>query len=195
MYGLVDLGEQIRAYSPCNAQEAADQIAMLDFIKRNPDALFRSNMAAHFTASAWVTNPGRDRLLMAYHNLYDAWSWLGGHADGDADLLSVALREVREETGVQSAQPLLNSIFSLELLTVDGHRKGQSYVPSHLHLNLTYLLEANDSEALFFKPDENSAVRWFALHAAPEASTEPWMVQWIYKKLNEKLEALCEIDN
>jgi ADP-ribose pyrophosphatase YjhB (NUDIX family) len=124
---------------------------------------------------------------MVYHKIYDSWSWTGGHADGEEDLLSVAIREVREETGVQSVRPVSEEIYSLEILTVDGHEKRGEYVPSHLHLNVTYLLEADEHEALRICEAENSGVRWFTLDGALEASTEPWFVARIYKKLNEKL--------
>ena len=127
---------------------------------------------------------------MVYHRLYDPWSWAGGHADGEEDLLAVALREVREETGVQRLRPLTEEIYSLEVLTVDGHEKHGRYVPSHLHLNVTYLLEAEEDQPLRVCEAENSGVAWFALTDALAASTEPWFVERIYKKLNEKLKVL-----
>ena len=139
------------------------------------------------TASAWVTNKTMDRVLMVYHNLYDSWSWLGGHADGECDLLAVALREVREESGLVRVRPLSEEIFSLEVLTVDGHEKRGCYVPSHLHLNVTYLLTADDGDALRVKPDENSGVKWFTPEGAVEASSEPWFRERVYAKLNRKL--------
>ena len=109
------------------------------------------------------------------------------HADGDEDLARVALREVREETGVRSARLVSDEIYSLEVLTVDGHEKRGVYVPSHLHLNVTYLIEADEHDALTVCEAENSGVRWFTLEGALNASTEPWFVQRIYTKLNEKL--------
>ena len=81
------------------------------------------------------------RFLMAYHNIYDSWAWTGGHADGEADFLKVAIREAMEETGITRVTPVTEDIFSLEVLTVDGHEKKGAYVSSHLHLNVTYLLE------------------------------------------------------
>lgn len=185
----MDIREVIAAYSPFNAQEAADKALILAFLRENPDAFFRTNRIAHMTASAWVVNPARDRVLMVYHKIYDSWSWTGGHADGEEDLAAVALREVREETGVRSARLLSEEIFSLESLTVDGHEKHGEYVSSHLHLNVTYLMEADDSDPLTVCEEENSGVRWFTLDGALEASTEPWFVQRIYRKLNDKLRA------
>ena len=154
------LMEQLSAYVPYNEQEARDRALLLECLRREPEVLTRQNPLAHFTASAWIVNPARTRVLMAYHNIYHSWSWLGGHADGESDLLAVALREAREESGIRSARPVLENIFSLEALTVDGHEKRGAYVSSHLHLNVTYLLEADEEEALSIKPDENSGVRW-----------------------------------
>ena len=185
----MDIREAIQNYTPFNEQEAADKVLILDFLEKNGDAFFRTNLAAHMTASAWVVNPARDKVLMVYHKIYNSWSWTGGHADGDEDLARVALREVREETGVRSARLLSTEIFSLESLTVDGHEKHGAYVPSHLHLNVTYLLEADDTDPLTVCEEENSGVRWFTLDQALEACTEPWFIERIYSKLNEKLRA------
>ena len=179
--------EEIARYEPFNEQEMRDKQEILRFLERNDDAFLRQNRIAHMTASAWVVNPGRDKVLMVYHKIYDSWSWTGGHADGEEDLLAVALREVTEETGVTHVRPVSKDIFSLETLTVDGHEKRGEYVPSHLHLNVTYLLEADDTEALRVCEDENKGVAWFGLDEALQASTEPWFVKRIYGKLNEKL--------
>ena len=129
--------EQIKNYRPWNEQERQDQAVILAFLDRNPDAFYRANLLAHMTASAWVVNPQRSKTLMVYHRLYDSWSWTGGHADGETDLLAVALREAREETGIAHVRPVSPEIFSLEVLTVDGHEKRGAYVPSHLHMNVT----------------------------------------------------------
>ena len=179
--------EEIKKYRPCNAQEQRDQTLILDFLEKNGDAFLRSNLLAHMTASSWIVNPERTKTLMVYHNLYDSWSWTGGHADGETDLLSVALREAREETGIEHVRPLSPEIFSLEVLTVDGHEKRGEYVPSHLHMNVTYLLEAEESDTLHVCREENSGVAWFTLEEALKASSEPWFVERIYKKLNNKL--------
>lgn len=182
--------QQIKNHRPWNEQERKDQAVILAFLEKNPDAFYRTNLLAHMTASAWVVNSQRSKVLMVYHRLYDSWSWAGGHADGEEDLLAVALREVREETGVQSLRPVTEGIYSLEVLTVDGHEKRGQYVPSHLHLNVTYLLEAEEDQPLRVCEAENSGVAWFSLADALSASTEPWFVERIYKKLNEKLKSV-----
>lgn len=180
------LKEQIERYRPWNEQEEEDKKELLRVLTQ-PDIFLRENRTAHMTASAWVVNPAKDKVLMVYHNIYHSWSWMGGHADGERDLLSVAVREVKEESGIGHVRSLSEEIFSLEILTVDGHEKRGAYVPSHLHLNVTYLLEADEDDALSVKPDENSGVAWFSLEGAVAASTEPWFQERIYRKLNEKL--------
>jgi len=77
-------------------------------------------------------------------------------------------------------------IFSLECLYVMGHEKRGVYVPCHLHLNLTYLLEADDGETLTINQEENSGVRWFTNEEALVKPTEPWMVERVYRKLIER---------
>ena len=187
---------QLAAYRPYNEQEAADRALILECLTAHEDIFSRENRLAHMTASAWVVNRARTKVLMAYHNIYRSWSWLGGHADGDADLLAVALREVSEESGLAAqhvrAADTASGIFSLEVLTVDGHEKRGAYVPSHLHLNVTYLVEADEEELLYIKEDENSGVAWFTPEEALAASTEPWFVERIYRKLNEKVQKLSD---
>ena len=186
----MDILEQIKQYRPWNAQEAADQALMLQWLEQANDLFSRGSPAAHFTASAWVVSPDRRQVLMAYHNLYDSWAWLGGHADGERDLLSVALREACEESGLKHVQPVSEDIFSVESLPVFGHIKRGKYVSTHIHLNVTYLLEADEHDALHEKPDENSGVKWFGLDEALENVTEEWMRDHIYQKLNQKLRML-----
>ncbi len=179
--------QDVEKFRPYNEQEQRDKERILDFLDRNPDAFLRSNRTAHMTASSWIVNPARDRVLLIYHNIYHSWTWTGGHADGETDLLSVALREAREETGIRSVRPVSGEIYSLEVLTVDGHEKRGEYVSSHLHMNVTYLLEAEEDQALHIREGENSGVGWFDRDEVLTVSTEPWFNERILKKLNEKL--------
>jgi ADP-ribose pyrophosphatase YjhB (NUDIX family) len=192
----MDLLSELKAYVPYNQQEQQDRALLVAWLQaaQNDDALAarlwgRGN-PAHLTASAWVVSPDRSVVLMAYHNLYDSWAWLGGHADGQRDLRAVALREVREESGLAQARLASPDILSVEVLTVDGHEKRGAYVSSHLHLNVTFLVEADPVEPLRAKPDENRAVAWMAPEEALARSTEPWFVERIYSKLVAKARAI-----
>lgn len=180
------LKEQIRRYNPVNEQEKLDKMTLLDLLNRPEDISIRENLTGHLTASAWVVSPERRLVLMAYHRLYDSWAWLGGHADGDWDLCRVAEKEAREESGIENLVLVSPEPVSLEILTVNGHEKKGKYVPSHLHLNLTYLFVADPMQMLRCKPDENSGVAWLDMDTLAEKSNEPWFVERIYSKLVKK---------
>ena len=177
---------QIQNYIPVNEQEETDRKTLLDWLTKPEDISIRDNLVGHLTASAWVVNPERTHVLMAYHKLYDSWAWLGGHADGNWDLQAVAEKEAREESGIKQLHPVSEEPVSLEILTVNGHEKKGKYVPCHLHLNLTYLFEGNMTEQLRCKPDENSGVDWIPMAELSAHCNELWFVQRIYSKLTKK---------
>lgn len=183
----MDLREKIEKYVPYNEQEEKDKNTILKYMDTFEDTLTRNNEFGHFTASAWVVNKERTKVLMIYHNIYKSWAWTGGHADGESDLLSVAAREVKEETGVENVKVLDDDIFSLEIVCVNGHIKRGKYVSSHVHLNVTYLLEVDESETLRIKEDENSGVKWVPIDEVEVTSNERWVKEKVYRKLNEKL--------
>ena len=118
---------------------------------------------------------------------HDKWIGVGGKFQEGESPEECLLREVREESGLVTVTPVTPELYSLEILTVDGHEKHGRYVSSHLHLNVTYLLEADPAAPVRRKPDENSAVAWFGLEEAVAASSEPWFRDRIYRKLNAKL--------
>lgn len=175
--------DDIRAYVPQSEAEAADKEQILYYVNSYPDTiLFRENKAAHITASGFVVSPDGEWVLMAHHNIYKVWAWTGGHADGEADLLSVALREAREETGAEHIMPLSAAIASLEILPVWGHMKRGAYVPSHLHLNVSYLLTADRDGALKVREGENTKVAWLPADRLLELTNE-WQMDEVYIKL------------
>ncbi|MBR4110353.1 MAG: NUDIX hydrolase [Clostridia bacterium] len=181
------LKEKLEKYIPFNEQEEKDKAVMISYLKNFDNSLTRENKYGHFTSSAWVVNKERTKVLMIYHNIYNSWAWPGGHADGEEDLLAVAIREVEEETGVKKVKVVTEDIFSLEIITVDGHVKRGEYVPSHTHLNAAFLLEVDESEVLKIKEDENSGVKWIPLEEVEKEATEKWVVENVYKKIIKKL--------
>lgn len=181
------LKENIERFVPYNEQEEVDKKIMLNYIKDFDDVLTRQNQYGHFTSSAFVLNKEKTKILMAYHKIYNSWAWVGGHSDGDSDLLYVAMKEAKEETGIKNVSPISKDIYSLEILRVNGHEKRGKYVGSHLHLNVTYLLEADEREEVHIKEDENNGVKWVPIDKILEVTSETWIRDRVYAKIIDKM--------
>ena len=174
-------------YKPFDEVEKTDLNTMIDFVKNNEDVLTRNNTIAHFTASAWILNKDKTKVLMIYHNIYNSWAWIGGHADGEEDLKKVVLREIEEETGVKNVRFLSDDVYAVNVIPVDNHMKRGKFVGTHLHLDVAYLFEADECENLKIKDDENSGVKWIPIECIREYVSEEKMIP-IYERLCKKLD-------
>ena len=184
--------EDIAAFLPQTPAEEADRRQILAYIDQYPDTILcRENKAVHISASGFVLSGDGQWVLMAHHNIYKVWAWTGGHADGDPDLLAVALREAREETGADHIRPLSEKIASVEILPVWGHVKRGVYVPAHLHLNVSYLLTADREGPLTVREGENTKVGWLPADRLLELTNE-WEMDEVYSKLLTGGRALLE---
>lgn len=179
----------IENYEPRNQQELIDKKAMLAFARNNSDSLYRTNLTAHFTNSAIIINKEKTKVLFVNHLIYKSWGWVGGHNDGDPDFLKVVLKEASEETGVKDVKPILNTPISLENIYVPNHIKNGEYVSDHIHMNLTYLLEASEDEKLIINEAENSGVKWFPINDVLNYVTEERML-YIYKKIFDRIKQI-----
>lgn len=177
--------EEIKKYKPINEQEEKDKEIIIDFINKNENVLTRENEVAHVTSSGFIVNKNRDKVLMIHHNIYNSWGWTGGHADGDSDLLEVAIKEAKEETGIKNVKPVTNDICCIDILTVKSHIKRGKYVAAHLHLSVAYILEADECEELKIKEDENSGVKWIDIDKVLDITDEEHMKD-VYSKLINK---------
>ena len=181
--------EAIMAYKPVNEQEEAEKRVILQYINEYPhNILLRENEFGHMTSSGFVMNKDLTKVLMIHHNIYNTWAWTGGHADGDEDLLYVAMKEAKEETGVEKIEPLMEEIASIDILPVWGHMKKGKYVATHMHLSVAYILIADEDQALHINEDENSGVKWIAIEDIEKYSNETEIIS-IYHKLIQKAKA------
>ena len=170
-------------FSPKDGREEREKAMMLDMIAQYGDGILtRNNDFAHMTASSIIVSHDRKRTLMAFHKIYNSWAWTGGHADGESDFEAIARREAREETGIVNLRRLGDGPASLEILPVWAHVKRGKHVGSHLHLNVSYLFEADESLPLRVAADENSAVGWIEVDKLCEKVSEPPMMP-IYERL------------
>jgi 8-oxo-dGTP pyrophosphatase MutT (NUDIX family) len=174
--------KDIIAFKPLTEQEEVDQKLIVDFIKKNDNSLTRDNKVAHVSSSGFILNKRMDKALMVYHKIYRSWSWTGGHADGESDLLKVALEEAKEETGIENVKPLTEKIVTLDVLPVPSHFKHGKFVSAHLHLSIAYVLIADDTDRLVVKEDENSGVKWMKIKDIEKEVNELDM-KLVYNKL------------
>lgn len=179
------LKEQIENYVPYDEQEEMDKSQMLAFIDQYDDVLTRNNIFGHFSASAFVVNKDRTKMVVVYHIINDGWICPGGHADGEEDLLSVAVREVEEETGLK-VKVLDNNIYAIQSGPVNGHIKRGKYVSAHLHFDVLYIMEADDTIPLVFRDDESKGVKWISFEEADNETMCDY-IRPIHRKLIKKL--------
>ncbi len=181
----MNLRQEIENYIPFDEQEKKDKEQFLRFIDTFDDVLTRDNIFGHFSASAFLVNKKRNKMIVVYHIINDGWIYPGGHADGDDNLLSVAVREVEEETGLK-AKILDENIYAIQSAPVKGHIKSGKYVSSHIHFDVLYLMEADDRIPLKYKENESKGVKWISFEEADD-KTMCDFIRPIHKKIIEKL--------
>ena len=182
----MSLKERIENYLPYNIEEQKDKELILKYMDIFDDVLTRKNEIGHFTSSCWIVNKEKTKVLMVYHNIYDSWSWTGGHADGEDDLLKVAIKEAKEETGVKDIGVLDENIIAIDILPVVPHIKRGKFVSGHLHFCISYALVADESSHTEAKLDENSGVKWIKIDELENYSNEPYLIG-IYRKIHKKV--------
>lgn len=173
----MEIIRQIKNFKPrINLQEASQKEILSQLERFRGDLFFRESLHGHMTASAIILNPGLDKVLMVYHNVYQSYSWTGGHSDGEEDLFQVALREAKEETGIQDLYPVSRAPISVESLPVAEHVKKGKIVPEHQHYNVTYGFIGSEKDLLKVKEDENSDVCWLEISRLRESCREKEMI-------------------
>ncbi len=185
----MDILSQIQNYQPYNEQEVKDKEIFLKYLNSFDDCLTRNNEYGHLCSSAFVLNKERTKIVNHHHNIYNSWGWLGGHVDGDTDLLGVAIKEAKEESGLNNIVPISKDILTLDTLPVYGHTKNGKYVPAHVHLTVAFLLEGDERESLHIREGENNDVKWVPIEKMVEISIEPYM-QYVYDKGIRKMREL-----
>jgi 8-oxo-dGTP pyrophosphatase MutT (NUDIX family) len=151
---------QVRRHRPADAKEAADLTEILAFVDRHPEPFDRGIAEGHLTGSAVVVSADGERVLLLHHRKLGRWLQPGGHAEaGEREGEVVALREAREETGIEG---LTLHPKAPRPLDVDVHPiPARGDEPAHRHLDLRYLVIAPDDPTLRRLDAEARALRWF----------------------------------
>lgn len=152
-----DCAQAITSHTPLDPAEADAIAATLVFLREHHRCWQRDNYVSHLTASAWVVNPAKSHVLLTHHRKFDCWLQLGGHVDeGDESLLAAALRESKEESGIQAKEPLQVNIFD-----IGHHPIHTAKEPPHVHYDIRFLLVAKTMD--FVVSEESNDLAWVPL--------------------------------
>jgi 8-oxo-dGTP pyrophosphatase MutT (NUDIX family) len=144
-------------YNPSDINEIVYKSQMLTLLRTCPDCFNRSSKLGHFTASSWLLNKDESKFLLMHHRKLDIWLQLGGHADGNQNLLDVAIKEAREESGLFHIEPISEKIFDIDIHLFPKINDDEP----HYHFDIRFLLRHHGDESL--NPNnESNEVRWFS---------------------------------
>ena len=182
---IENLKDNIKNYQPINEQEEKDKAYMLWYLECfGEKALDRECLSGHFTTSVFLFNKDHTKTFMCNHLIDRSWAWLGGHADGIADLKSVAIREIGEESSITNFK-LINDgkIAALTCIAIPGYVKNGEYVSSHVHFDVAFVGEADENEEFVILPSENSGLGWFDLTTLDQTVADTWKMKRTYAKI------------
>ncbi len=153
-----DLLNKLAEYELSDDHDRQSRRRIEAFVREHPDCFERSLTVGHVTGSAWLVDQSGQRVLLTHHKKLGRWLQLGGHADGCSDVLEVALREAREESGIETIRPISERIFDLDVHWIPERHDE----PGHYHHDVRFLLKV-DGEEEFRVSDESHALRWFGV--------------------------------
>ena len=166
----------LAAYRPHNDFDAAARLRIEEFVRAHADCFERSLAVGHVTGSAWIVDPSRERCLLTHHRKLGRWLLLGGHCDDDPDVLAVALREAREESGLGALRVLSSHIFDCDVHEIP--QRGSE--AAHFHHDVRFLLEADPDEPLVVSA-ESRALAWVALENVAKLSGDESVLRLVAK--------------
>lgn len=163
-------------HQPFNQEETQFKQKMIEFVTQNPACFERSLLVGHVTGSAWIVDKSRKFTLLTHHRKLNQWFQTGGHCDGDADVLNVAIKEAKEETGLTNIRAISSNIFDLDIHEIP-ERKGE---PTHLHYDVRFLIEADIKEPLIIS-SESSDLAWIALSKVSQLNDSESIMRMVLK--------------
>lgn len=177
-----DLLAKLRTYRNERPDESPVADRLIRFVETHPDCFERSLQVGHVTGSAWVVNRAGTHVLLTHHKKLNIWVQLGGHADGNSDILNAAFREAVEESGIQNLKPISPTIFDIDIHEIP-ERKTE---PAHNHYDIRFVFQCEDTED-FIVSDESHDLAWVELAELEAYSNEESMLRMAKKWLmNER---------
>lgn len=166
------IGGMLEKYLCRWPEEAETVCRFVDILSRCPGCFEREHQPAHLTGSAWVVNRSGTHVLLTHHRKLDRWLQLGGHADGDRDILGVAVREVAEESGLTDVESVWEDIFDLDIHLIPA-RKSE---PEHFHFDVRFALRVTGREDYVVSAESND-LAWVEIVDLASYTTEESMLR------------------
>ncbi len=143
-------------YDSVYSEENKYQERMINFMNNHKNCFERHCVTGHFTASCWLIDKSNNRALLTHHAKLDDWFQLGGHCDGESDPLAVAIKEAREESGINNIKALSDKIFDIDIHLIPEINNE----PTHYHYDVRFILKVCSDEPLVINR-ESKALKWF----------------------------------
>lgn len=169
--------ELVQKHTPFDDEESSHAQKTLQFLQANTDCTGRSNLSGHITASAWILCPQREQTLLTHHKKLNRWLQLGGHIESDHTVQQAALREAREESGIDEFELLSHAVFDIDVHTIPANRR----VPEHVHYDLRFLLMAKTTQLTI--SEESNDLRWIDLAGIAEHVSDVSMIRMARKSI------------
>lgn len=174
----MELRNKLLNYNSSYSEEAESKIKMLEFLNNYKNPFSRELAIGHFTASTFLLNSDKTKFLLMHHSKLNKWIQLGGHCDGDSNVLAVAIKEAKEESGIEEIEPI-----STEIYDIDIHYIPERYEElAHYHYDVRFLLKTIDNDD-FIKNDEANELKWVGLssYSSKDFSLERSVARMIEK--------------
>lgn len=168
--------KMLEQYQPTDYNEQLAQQQMLKFIQNNHDCFERSLLTGHITASSWLLNKDHSKALLMHHAKLDKWLQLGGHCDGNTDVIAVAIKEAQEESGIQAIETFQSSIFDIDIHLIPENKKEKA----HYHYDVRFLLHVTSDENIT-QNSESKELRWISKNRNELPTSEESVIRMFNK--------------
>jgi hypothetical protein len=169
----------LKSYNPKNNHEILCKNDITSFVKNNENCFERSLEIGHVTASSWLLDYRSQHALLTHHRKLNKWMQLGGHCDGDSDVLRVSIKEAVEESGIEDIVAVNNNIFDIDIHFIPTNKQ----VPGHYHYDIRFLLQARNNQP-FKISDESNALRWVSKDRSAMPTDDDSVIRMFNKWIN-----------
>lgn len=177
-----NLLEKLFSYEKEYPEERTTVRSMFAFIKTHPRCFDRNLSVGHMTGSAWLMDAKFEKTLLTHHRKLDRWLQPGGHADGDSDIAGVALREAREESGLQALELVNGAIFDIDIHVIpDGPTE-----KAHLHYDCRFLICSMGKDQ-YVVSEESKDLAWVYLRDLSQYTSDPSISRMAIKSATKSL--------